>query len=212
MKASYKEMTTFDISSDDEEQRKENISVADIKALGIDFIEKDVMTELTVKRMDEKAAWYYARCAKCNIEVIRQDGRYKCTKCNRVIPHPDKRFRVFTYCSDNIGCIGIIIPDSEVRKLINKTVFDIQAEYTEEPVIEPFPEELKQLQHKVYEFMIKISEENIKNGCTIYHASKLENAMEKSGNFSPQPTILTRNEDYSSMDVYSNLNNSIYIS
>ncbi|KAK1380436.1 hypothetical protein POM88_027180 [Heracleum sosnowskyi] len=39
MKNKYKEMTTFDISSDDEEQTKENIFVADIKALGIDFIE-----------------------------------------------------------------------------------------------------------------------------------------------------------------------------
>ncbi|KAK1387265.1 hypothetical protein POM88_015443 [Heracleum sosnowskyi] len=200
IKNNYKEMTTFDISSDDEQQENQFLSVADIKALGIDFIEKDVMTELTVKRMDEKAAWYYARCAKCNIEVIHQDGRYKCRKCNRVIPHPDKRFRVFTYCSDNTGCIGIIIPDSEVRKMINKTVFDIQAEYTEEPVIEPFPAELKQFQHKVYKFIITISEENIKNGCTVYNASKLDNAIEKSGNFSPQTTMLPTHEDNSSMN------------
>ncbi|KAK1355059.1 hypothetical protein POM88_048315 [Heracleum sosnowskyi] len=169
-KNKYKEMSMVDISSDDEDETKEVILISDIKGLGTQFIEKNITIEATIKRMDEKAAWYYARCARCNIEVLQQNGRYNCTNCKRIIPHPDKRFRVFSYCNDRTGSIGIILPDSGVRKLIKKTVFDIQAEYVQEPMIEPFPDELKQLQHKEYTITLKLNEENINNGCTVFEA------------------------------------------
>ncbi|KAK1373016.1 hypothetical protein POM88_029209 [Heracleum sosnowskyi] len=169
-KNKYKEMSMVDISSEDEDETKEVILISDIKGLGTQFIEKNITIEATIKRMDEKAAWYYARCARCNIEVLQQNGRYNCTNCKRIIPHPDKRFRVFSYCNDRTGSIGIILPDSGVRKLIKKTVFDIQAEYVQEPMIEPFPDELKQLQHKEYTITLKLNEENINNGCTVYEA------------------------------------------
>ncbi|KAK1356508.1 hypothetical protein POM88_049764 [Heracleum sosnowskyi] len=144
----YEERIMLDISSEDEEESKEILSVDDIKALQTDFIEN---------RMDEKKSWYNARCAKCNIEVFREQGRFK----------------VFTYCSDKTGCIGIVFPDSKVRKIIKKAVFDIQPEYLEEPLVEPFLEELKQLQHKEYKVMLKLTEENIKDGRVPFKAFNL---------------------------------------
>lgn len=41
------------------------------------------------------------------------------------------RFRVFTLCSDKTGSIGIIFPDSEVRRITETYVFDIHATYLE---------------------------------------------------------------------------------
>lgn len=40
------------------------------------------------------------------------------------------RFRVFAYCADKTGCVGIVLPDAEVQKVIGISVFDIHAEYT----------------------------------------------------------------------------------
>lgn len=126
---SYMDRDLFDISSDEEEEKHENYSVAKIKTLGKDFIEvvniqpnvctiikyniltlkfhkssinssihytfnmqKKVMVEITIKRIDPKEPWYYARCGKCKIEILLEGERYKCTECKRIIPHPEKRY------------------------------------------------------------------------------------------------------------------------
>ncbi|KAK1381708.1 hypothetical protein POM88_019443 [Heracleum sosnowskyi] len=183
----------MDISSDEEEENMVNcITMQQLQAFGKDFIQKRVSVQCTVKRLEEKSTWYYANCAKCKIEVFREAGRYKCTNCKRTIPHPDKRFRVSTICTDKTGSIGIIFPDSQVRRIIQKTVFDIQAEYNEEPLEEPFPDILRQLHHKDYIVTLLLSEENIINGSTVYEATEVDNAIEKTADFSPGNQILDK--------------------
>ncbi|KAK1368802.1 hypothetical protein POM88_034894 [Heracleum sosnowskyi] len=100
-----KKRPMLEVSSDEEEEETNIISVADLKSLGNDFIQKRVSVEITVKRLNEKENW--------------------------TIPHPDKRFRVLTLCSDLSGCIAITFPDAEVCIIIDKSVFDIHADYTE---------------------------------------------------------------------------------
>lgn len=39
------------------------------------------------------------------------------------------RFRLLTYCADSSGSSTIVFPDVEIRKIIDKSVFDIHAEY-----------------------------------------------------------------------------------
>lgn len=41
------------------------------------------------------------------------------------------RFPIFTFCSDGTGSVGFVYPDSEIRKLLQISVFDIHAEYLE---------------------------------------------------------------------------------
>lgn len=55
----------------------------------------------------------------------------------------------------------------------------------QEPTEEPFPEVLKQLQHKEYTVILKMTEDNIKNGSTVYEEVGLKDAPESYANFSP---------------------------
>lgn len=55
---------------------------------------KTIGVSITVKRLDEKSTWYFARSAKYNVEVNPEGRKYKCEKCKRIIPHPDKRFSI----------------------------------------------------------------------------------------------------------------------
>ncbi|KAK1389948.1 hypothetical protein POM88_018126 [Heracleum sosnowskyi] len=105
------------------------------------------------------------------------------------------RFRVFTLCTDKTGSIGIIFPDSKVRRIIQKIVFDIHAEYTEEPLEEPFPDVLRQLQHKDYIVTLFLSEENIINGSVVYEATEVDNAIEKSDDFTSGKQITIKEQD-----------------
>ncbi|KAK1383282.1 hypothetical protein POM88_021017 [Heracleum sosnowskyi] len=168
----YMSKKLMDISSDEEEETKNFITIKQFQALGKEFVQ-------------------------CKIEVFREAGRYKCTNCKRTIPHPDKRFRDFTLCLDKTGRIGIIFPDTEVRRIIQKSVFDIHAEYIEEPIEEPFPDILRQLHHKDYIVTVLLSEENIINGSAVYEAIAVDNEIERSDNFSSGKQITEKELDMS---------------
>ncbi|KAK1359342.1 hypothetical protein POM88_043816 [Heracleum sosnowskyi] len=80
-----------------------------------EFLKKQVECQVIVRKLEEKANWYYSKCTGCDIEIHRQNGIYKCNQCpgQRIIPYPDKRFRLCTVCSYNTGSIAIIFPDAE---------------------------------------------------------------------------------------------------
>ncbi|KAK1363372.1 hypothetical protein POM88_038933 [Heracleum sosnowskyi] len=197
LKDNYMSKIMLDISSDEGEETKNCMTIKQLQNLGNEFMQKRVSIQITVKRLEEKSTWYYANCAKCKIEIFQEEGRYKCTECKRTIPHPDKRFRVFTLCSDKTGSVGIIFPDSEVRRIIQKSVFDIHAEYIEEPIEEPFPDVLRQLHHKEYLVTVVLIEDNIQNGSTVYEAVEVDNAIEKSDDFSPGKHDMENQQDLS---------------
>ncbi|KAK1397392.1 hypothetical protein POM88_007255 [Heracleum sosnowskyi] len=62
------------------------------------------------------------------IELV--DEEYKC--CNRSYPYPDKRFKLYTLCSDDTGTIPIIWPNDEICRLTGKTVYDVEADDDED--------------------------------------------------------------------------------
>ncbi|KAK1394600.1 hypothetical protein POM88_013656 [Heracleum sosnowskyi] len=104
------------------------LTVKEIKELPANFNEVEVNCEVSVKRVDENVSWYYNKCTGCKREIYRDNGFFRCTKCPRIIPYPDKRFRVCTICSDNTGSIQIIFPDSAGSRITDTTVVDIHSE------------------------------------------------------------------------------------
>lgn len=64
----------------------------------------------------------------------------------------------------------------------------------QEPKVEPFPDVLKQLQHKDYTVTIKLNEGNIKNASNVYDAVALDNACEISANYSPSKPTTTADD------------------
>ncbi|KAK1402868.1 hypothetical protein POM88_002473 [Heracleum sosnowskyi] len=160
-------MSSIDIGTPEKETPKVLLTVKEIKELKSDFKEAKVNCEVTVKKIDDKTTWYYAKCTNCEKELFPENGRFYCSSCNMIIPHPDKMFRVCTLCSDRTGSIVIVFPDEEVTRIIGKTVFDIQAECLEEDEMEQFPDILKQLKNQQYTITIEIQEQNIKKGSKV---------------------------------------------
>lgn len=101
--------------------------------------------------MDQAKKWYLAKCTMCVGEVEYGEDKFKCNKCNRLIPHPRRRyiaccvifpklfllpvlcmfiiflasFCVETLCSDHTGTVTVILPHCQVTKIVHKNVEDL---------------------------------------------------------------------------------------
>ncbi|KAK1388490.1 hypothetical protein POM88_016668 [Heracleum sosnowskyi] len=89
-------------------------SVVDIKKLPKEYAESKVRCQIIVKKVEQKTNWYDYVCTSCGEEVDIVEGGYKCLKCVRNIPYPDKRFRLATICNDTTGILAIVFPDDEI--------------------------------------------------------------------------------------------------
>lgn len=45
---------------------------------------------------------------------------YSCTSCQRIVPHPEIRFRLVVIAVDSTGSLEVILRDKEVRTVIAK--------------------------------------------------------------------------------------------
>lgn len=71
-------------------------------------MQKNVIVKITMKRINQKVPWYYARCRKCKIEILVEAGRYKCSQCHRIIPHPEKRYLLYKFRVNHMLLLGNI--------------------------------------------------------------------------------------------------------
>ncbi|KAK1393274.1 hypothetical protein POM88_012330 [Heracleum sosnowskyi] len=172
----------MDIEDDDVEQCQ-ILKVADIKKLTDDFIEKKVACQLTVKKVDERMNWYVHFCTNCDKDLKLVDEEYKC--CNRSYPYPDKRFKLYTLCSDDTGTIPIIWPNDEICRLTGKIVYDVEADDDDDVDAIKFPVMLKFGVKKTFKFIISITRENVKEGSNVYTASEICGPFEISDSHSP---------------------------
>ncbi|WOH11357.1 hypothetical protein DCAR_0830839 [Daucus carota subsp. sativus] len=118
-------------------------TVKEIKNLPANHGEGNVFCEVTVKRISDPKNWFFRKCSGCNLELEHEGGKFKCSRangCGRIIPYPEKRFRLCTLCSDERGSIAIIFPDHEITKIIDKTVIDLHADCADEAEEDKFPE------------------------------------------------------------------------
>nr|XP_017227586.1 PREDICTED: uncharacterized protein LOC108192664 [Daucus carota subsp. sativus] len=54
------------------------------------FLQTRVNCKVKVTKVKEGSSWFYAVCTKCPKKILRDQGVFKCTDCNRIIPYPDK--------------------------------------------------------------------------------------------------------------------------
>ncbi|KAK1368763.1 hypothetical protein POM88_034855 [Heracleum sosnowskyi] len=145
-------------------------SVADIKKLPKEYAESKVRCQITVKKVEQKTNRYDYVCTSCGEEVDIVEGRYKCLKCVRNIPYPDKRFRLATMCNDTTGILAIVFPDDEIQRILGKNAFDVADE---------------------------IGERNLNKSSNIYTAIELNDPVESLGNHSPKKVEPTQVKDKS---------------
>lgn len=57
-------------------------------------MQKEVNVQIAVKRLDEKAPWYFARCVNCNVEIDWIDG-VQIWKMQTCYPTPGQKVNLF---------------------------------------------------------------------------------------------------------------------
>ncbi|WOH08617.1 hypothetical protein DCAR_0728061 [Daucus carota subsp. sativus] len=191
---------------------KKNFTIKEITSEPGKLFEGPVWCEVTVKRINDKSNWYFRKCTGCELELDCVNEKFKCSRpngCGRIIPYPDKRFRICTLCSDSTGSISIIFSDYEITRLIGKTVTDLHAEFADEAEEEKFPNILNSIVKAKYTIQLYMGEENIKNGSTVFEAKEIKQAQEKADNFDPNVAAADEIEELSMINATegdSNLN------
>lgn len=109
------------------------------------ILQSEVLIHVRVSNVEETIKWFYHDCTACHNEAELQDVNIFCSKCNRVLPHPDQkydshiltetstfsfpwiyngkvmyRFKIKVIASDQTGDIEIVLGDRQVRMLIGK--------------------------------------------------------------------------------------------
>ncbi|KAL1825880.1 hypothetical protein ACET3Z_012658 [Daucus carota] len=174
----------FDI---DEEEEKEipTFTIKEILNLKEDYLEKEVQCTVLLKKVEQHLNWYYKLCTVCDMELDFEDKKNQCPKCKKLHPYPDRRFRLYTLCSDSTGTVPVMLPNELVIQLCGKTVYDVAADENEVGDGDKFPQILTQLQKKTYNLTLYMSKENIKEGSHVYMASRISGPHEISATSSP---------------------------
>ncbi|KAL1812702.1 hypothetical protein ACET3Z_022767 [Daucus carota] len=138
------------------------LSIADIKQLSHEYAKRKIRCQITVKKVDVNTNWYDNVCTTCGDEVQLQEGRFRCEKCVRNIPFPDKRFRLATICNDETGVLAILLPDDEIQRILGKNAFDIEYDENEVSAEITFPPSLKSFEKKQFVVTLLITDQNVK--------------------------------------------------
>ncbi|KAK1365087.1 hypothetical protein POM88_040648 [Heracleum sosnowskyi] len=160
----------YDFSS----QMPENVDtleVKDIKNLGYDYVQKEVIAEVQLTCSNNLQKWFEYACSSCYQTIDLVDTMFACYRCNnRDVPHPQKKFHIEVEAEDKTGTIVISLFDREVRTLIGKTAQEI---VDETPKDQTFPERLNNLQNIFCMVKLRIRKSNVEKKSNSYHATNI---------------------------------------
>ncbi|WOG86511.1 hypothetical protein DCAR_0205722 [Daucus carota subsp. sativus] len=139
-------------------------TIQQIKTLGEDYIEEEVICQVQITAVQESNPWYYSQCTTCYKQIDQVEGTYRCSKCNnRIVPYPDKKFAIIIVAKDETGEINILLMDRPIQKLSGKTVLEMEEEEKGK-----FPATFKTMEKGIYTIKLEIREFNIKEKEEIY--------------------------------------------
>ncbi|KAK1377809.1 hypothetical protein POM88_024553 [Heracleum sosnowskyi] len=136
----------------------ENVSTPAIETLTLkelsertssDYLKMSFMCKVNVKNVEQSDSWWYNGChkSKCNEEVSKLEGKYRCFKCTRNYPLPQK------------------------KRLIGKTATKLIAEGISDETDKAYPAIVKELSGRDIIVQIELNDDNILLSSTIYHAT-----------------------------------------
>ncbi|KAK1404475.1 hypothetical protein POM88_004080 [Heracleum sosnowskyi] len=141
-----------------------------------DYIKKNVMCFVTIKRVEAGDSWWYYGYNFCHEEVHLLEGRYKCVnpKCLKSSPYAEKRFRIMVLAHDKTEAVNVVLSDRAVKRLVGKTATMLLEEIedlAENPPSTLFPQQILDIANKDVTFNILISDDNVLINSTMYNAT-----------------------------------------
>ncbi|KAK1350604.1 hypothetical protein POM88_054639 [Heracleum sosnowskyi] len=155
----------------------DTLQVKDIRNLGYDYVQKEVIAEVKLTCSNNLQKWFDYTCSSCYQPIDPVDTMFACYRCNnRDVPHPQKKFHIEVEAEDKTGTIVISLFDREVRTLIGKTAQEI---VDETPKDQTFPERLNNLQNIVCMVKLRIRKSNVDKTSNSYHVTDISLGSEE---------------------------------
>ncbi|XP_017247249.1 replication protein A 70 kDa DNA-binding subunit D [Daucus carota subsp. sativus] len=154
------------------------MTVAQLRKLDSKFNMNLVMCQVTVKSVEESKIWYFDACSSCGKEIEVVNGKYRCEECKRNIPFPEKRFRIYVIAEDLSGAAAFVVVDPEVENIIEKSVFDVLIDQSQEKQGSGFPSVLKLFEGNQYTFTIRLNGDNLDRASNTYFVTDISKGHE----------------------------------
>ncbi|WOH11617.1 hypothetical protein DCAR_0831107 [Daucus carota subsp. sativus] len=122
--------------------------------------------------------WFCNYCIPCDVDLEQVGNRFKCPKCGKFKPYPDRRYEFSMLCSNKTGTIPILWSSEELTRFTGKTVYDVLGDESQVGDGDKFPPILQQFEKKSYAFTLCISKENVLQGSNLYTAIKVTDPAE----------------------------------
>ncbi|KAK1356389.1 hypothetical protein POM88_049645 [Heracleum sosnowskyi] len=85
--------------------------IEDIKNLGKEAIEAQVLTHLRIQTVEETEMCYSNYCTTCKNKTQMVDEYLFCYNCKRIVPHAEKKFEQTMLAANDTGGIKIVLGD-----------------------------------------------------------------------------------------------------
>lgn len=142
-------------------------SIAEIRHLGIDYIEKEVICGIKVTSVFDTTHWFFYQCSSCFKIIEPNNGIFHCYRCcDRIVPHPYKNWCFSIEAEDHSGNIEIVLMDREAR-----TILGIYAPSSITQDEETIPEVVKTMVNKYYTVKLQIKRANVEEKSFTYVAT-----------------------------------------
>ncbi|XP_017256632.1 replication protein A 70 kDa DNA-binding subunit A-like [Daucus carota subsp. sativus] len=158
----------------------------DISKLGVDHAERQIFCQVQLTNFQQVKTWFQPICTSCYAKTIRIENQDTCRGCQRIVPYPDNMFELYAIASDETGSILIILEEREVKKLIGKTVYEINAEGSKEEI---FPTILNSITAKDYTLKIRVQMDNILKKSEFYMVTDIMQGF-YNGTYQQQQTTI----------------------
>ncbi|KAK1405111.1 hypothetical protein POM88_004716 [Heracleum sosnowskyi] len=138
------------------------------------YIKKQVFCRIKVNQIEDQDCWWYNSCNTCKYEVSILDGAFKCTNCTKLIPVPQKRYRLCIIAEDETDACNVILQDMAVKRIVGVTATKLKAEMDKDkPESKDLPDKIKNIVGKEYTSVIDIHKDNILSDSNIYYADDI---------------------------------------
>ncbi|XP_074341996.1 replication factor A protein 1-like [Apium graveolens] len=133
------------------------------------FLKMSFMCKVKVKSIGESDNWWYGSCNKndCHEEVIKFEGKYRCARCQKNYPVPQKRFKIVVLAEVDTEAFNFVLYDRAVKRLLGKTVTKLMAEGYNDPASYPPP--LKQITGREITNKVELTDDNILVSSIVYY-------------------------------------------
>ncbi|KAL1823874.1 hypothetical protein ACET3Z_010652 [Daucus carota] len=93
--------------------------------------------------------------------------------------------QVVHFVFDTTSSVAIIFPDEEISRVIDKSVFDIDAQAIKDKTQDKFPALLKQFENKKFTIVLAINKTNLEEGSNVYDALEIMDKIESGASHDP---------------------------